>query len=69
MKIIKIIVLVLLVAFVVIQFVSTKRDQSAVDHKMSEMVYKGSLSERILKHTVFLCYIWLGGGSIVKLFI
>lgn len=36
---------------------------------MKEMAPKSQLMENILKYVALLCYVWLGGGLIVKLFV
>lgn len=40
-----------------------------VEHSMSEMAPKSPLLETILKYAAFICYVWLAGGLIVKIFI
>ncbi|PQV51233.1 hypothetical protein CLV33_101155 [Jejuia pallidilutea] len=39
-----------------------------VEHNMSEMAPKSKLLESILKYVAFICYAWLLGGLILKLF-
>lgn len=40
-----------------------------VEHSMSEMAPKSPLLETISKYAAFICYVWLAGGLIVKIFI
>mgnify|MGYP003116940697 FL=1 len=39
-----------------------------VEHSMSEMAPKSPLLESILKYAAYICYVWLAGGILVKIF-